>query len=160
MEHVDPWFDNLYTRYAPTLLKTAYAILGNYAIAEELTHDVFVILLMKRAEIEQYRFPNVWLFQTLHNRIGNEMQRARYTKEVPLEEPHNHYAAAEDFTCRLEDVLPKGLTSEERQFLIWCYEDNLSHEEIAKRLGISVHACHSRLYRLKQKCFRLFQKEK
>lgn len=160
MDHTDNWFDALYMKYALTMFKTANAILNNSAVAEELVHDVFVILLMKRSEVENYEHPGAWLFRTLRNRISNEIQRARYTQEVPLSEAHEKYIAGQELEPRLEDALPSGLSKEERQFLIWYYEDDLSHEEIAMRLGISVHACHGRLYRIKRKCFHLLTKEK
>lgn len=160
MEHTDPWFDALYTQYALTMFKTAKAILNNSAVAEELVHDVFVILLMKRDEVEHYEHPGAWLFRTLRNRISNEIQRVRYTREVSLDNVQEKYIAVEEANSSLEDVLPKGLSTEERQFLIWYYEENLSHEEIARLLGISVHACHGRLYRLKRKCFDLLTNEK
>ncbi len=160
MDHTDKWFDTLYTQYALTMIKTANAILNNSAVAEELVHDVFVILIMKRSEVENYENPGAWLFRTLRNRISNEIQRARYSREIPLSETHEKYTAGEELESHLEDVLPSGLSTEERQFLIWFYEEDLSHEEIAQRLGISVHACHGRLYRIKQKCFHLLTQEK
>ena len=64
MDHTDKWFDTLYTQYALTMIKTANAILNNSAVAEELVHDVFVILLMKRSEVENYENPGAWLFRT------------------------------------------------------------------------------------------------
>ena len=159
MEHTDQWFDALYTRYVRSMLKTAYATLNNYAVAEEIVHDVFVVLLLKRQEVEGYQSPGAWLFQTLKNRMASEMQRVRYTREVALDETYENTIPANEET-HLADVLPGGLSDAERQFLIWYYEDNLSHEEIAQRLGISVHASHGRLYRLKQKCFQLMEQEK
>lgn len=160
MEHTDEWFDTLYTRYALSMVRTASAILNDHAVAEELVHDVFIILLLKRSEVESYKSPGVWLFRTLKNRIANEIQLARHTREVPLEDIHERYISSEEELNRLEDVLPSGLSREERQFLIWYYEEDLTHEEIAKRLGISEHASHGRLYRIKRKCFMLMSKEK
>ena len=159
MEHTDQWFNGLYRRYARSMLRAANVLLGNYAVAEEIVHDVFVILLLKRKEVEQYQSPGVWLFRTLNNRVANEMQRARNTREVPLQEEHAEAVHMEEET-HLADVLPRGLSDMERQFLIWYYEDNLSHEEIAERMKISVHASHGRLYRLKKKCFQLMTQEK
>lgn len=160
MGEVDPWFDHLYKRHAQNMVKTAAALLNDRSVAEELVHDVFVILLMKRADVETYQYPGAWLYRTLQNRISSELQRARYRKELPLDDNYEHYAAVHEEPDKLEDFLPSDLTSEERQFLIWYYEDDLTHEEISRRLGISVHASHARLYRLKQKCFKILSKNK
>lgn len=158
MSERDPWFDTLYNRYARSLLKTAVNLLDDQEVAEEIVQDVFVILLLHRSEVEDYNYPGAWLFKVLDNRIDNELFKARHKYEVPFDPKYEQIAAAEEAT-RLEDILPTGLSQKERQFLIWFYEDDLSHEEIAQRLGCSVHACHTKLYRIKRRCQKLLLKK-
>ena len=87
----------------------------------------------------------------------NEARRAYRTREVPLDLEHQGVPASEK-PGRLEEILPFGLSGGDRQLLIWYYEDNLPHEEIARRLNCSVHACHMRLSRARGRCCRLLTK--
>lgn len=151
MGKTDPWFDSLYCENADRLFKIAFRILGDRGVAEELVQDTFMILLMKRAEVEQYGHPEAFLINVLRKRIGNELQRSSRKLVEPLDEKHTSTLAAEARKDRVEDILPDWLTDEERQILIWRAEDGLSFQEIARRLGCSEHACHARMYRLRAK---------
>ena len=158
MRGTDPWFEQWYLTYSEKLYRTAKVLLDDQERAREIVHDVFVILLLRRAKIETYDNIGSWLFKVLHYRIENEMRLASNTREIPLDNNHQDISAP-DIPDKLEDILPAGLSSHEKQILIWYFEDDLSHEEIALRFHCSVHACHMRLYRAKHKCYKLLTKK-
>lgn len=151
MGGTDPWFDSLYRENAQRLFKVAYHVLKNRAIAEELVQDTFMVLLVHREKVEQYEHPGAYLMDVMRKRIGSELQKAYRKREEPLEEKHTSIAAGEDRRESVGDILPGWLTEQERQILIWRAEDGLSFQEIALRLGCSEHACHARMYRLREK---------
>ena len=155
MKREDPWFDEVYQKYSPQLFKAAAVLLDDEWLAEEIVQDVFVVLLLHREEVEHCGYLRAWLYRVLRNRIGSEIQRAFHSRELPLLPEHENLPASTGRRRRLEDLLPKSLRPEDRQLLIWFFEDGLSHEEIAARLGCSLHASHMRLYRAKQRCARL-----
>ena len=130
-------------------------LLNNPAVAEEIVQDVFLILLLNRSKVEHYEKLGSWLFRTLYHRIENELQRASHSREVTLGPQHELLVGENREFERLEYVLPSELTPMERQILIWYYEDNLSCAEIAARLYRSEHACHTKLYRAREKCRKL-----
>ena len=68
-----------------------------------------------------------------------------------MEEKYESISARETGNERLEDLLPGWLTEQERQILLWRARDGLSFQEIARRLGCSEHACHAKMYRLREK---------
>ena len=154
----DPWFDSLYRNNAVKLFYIANYALNNRSVAEELVQDTFLILLMKRSEVEHYKHPEAFLVDVLRKRIGNELQRAARRQIEPLDEKTEVLIAVEDYKERVEDILPDWLTEQERQLLIWRAEDGLSFQEIAQRLGCSEHACHAKMYRLRGK-FKKFSKK-
>ena len=160
MDKVDPWFDELFCRYAKSMVWTAFGLLHDTAVAEELVQDVFVSLLLHRDRVVTYERPGNWLFSVMRGRVRNELKRAKYKREIPLGPEHESYPSIELECDNLADNLPKGLRGWERQFLIWYFQDELSHEEIAARMNISVHASEARLYRLRIKCYKLFSKNK
>ena len=135
MGKTDPWFDALYRNNATRMIKIAYHLLNDRAVAEEVVQDTFVILLTKRSEVELYEHPEAFLMNVLRKRIGNELQRASRRLEEPIGETHEATLAAPSYKERLEDILPDWLTPQERQILIWRVEYGLSFQEIAKRLG-------------------------
>jgi len=147
----DPWFDSLYRENAQRLFKVAYHVLKNRAVAEELVQDTFMVLLVQREKVEQYEHPEAYLLDVMRKRIGSELQKAYRKREEPLEEKHASIAAREDRRESVGDILPGWLTEQERQILIWRAEDGLSFQEISLRLGCSEHACHARMYRLREK---------
>ena len=150
MGRTDPWFDSLYRENAQRLFKVAYHVLKNRAVAEELVHDTFMVLLVQREKVEQYKHPEAYLMDVLRKRIGSELQKAYRKREVPLEEKYESISARETGNERLEDLLPGWLTEQERQILLWRARDGLSFQEIARRLGCSEHACHAKMYRLRE----------
>lgn len=154
----DPWFDSLYRKNAQKLFKVAYYVLKNHAIAEELVQDTFMVLLVQREKVEAYEHPEAYLMDVLRKRIGSELQKASRKWEEPLEEKHESIVAHENNRERVEDILPQWLNEQERQILLWRAEDGLSFREISLRLGCSEHACHARMYRLREK-FKKFAEE-
>ena len=151
MGRTDPWFDSLYRENAQRLFKVAYRVLKNRDVAEELVQDTFMVLLVQREKVERYECPEAYLLDVLRKRIGSELQKAYRKREEPLEEKHESIAAREGGRERVEDLLPGWLNEQERQILLWRAEDGLSFQEIARRLGCSEHACHARMYRLREK---------
>lgn len=161
MNRTDPWFDSLYEEYVPKFFTIALELLDNWAVAEEIVQDVFVILLLCREKIEIYEKPRFWLLKVLRNRIGNELQRMGRQREFSLGPEYEELLAGGggEFD-RLEYLLPAGLDPKDRQVLIWFYEDNLDFKEIGRRLHRTPHACETRLYRARNRCRELLQKNK
>lgn len=151
MGRTDPWFDSLYRENSKKLFKVAYYVLKNRAIAEELVQDTFMVLLVQREKVEKYEHPEAYLMDVLRKRIGSELQKASRKREEPLEAKHESIAAREDFNEGVGDILPGWVNEQERKILIWRAEEGLSFQQIALRLGCSEHACHARMYRLREK---------
>ena len=158
MSVTDPWFDPVYLKYYKSLLRTARLLLHNEARAEEIVHDVFLLFLLARDKPREHDNPAAWLFSSLQKCIKNEKRRASSRLEVPLDADLCDLPAPEPAE-QLADVLPCGLSDADRQLLIWHLEDNLSHEEIARRLHCSPHACEMRVNRAKKRCARLLLKK-
>lgn len=131
------WFTGVYREHAARLFKQAFYVLRDRQLAEDLVEETFLILLYKQSALVEH--PNIggWLSQTLKHLIMDEVKSARHRLEMPLSRDVS--AATEDtYQEPLEELLPKGLSPKEREILVLLYEKQLSYEEIAQRLGISV----------------------
>jgi RNA polymerase sigma-70 factor (ECF subfamily) len=151
------WFDSLYKKNALDMVRFAARLLGDEDLAKELVQEAFLVLLYKKDGLRLHPNLDGWLYITLKNLIMNEMQSSKYRLERPLSETWG-IAGKESNPFSLSEWLPEELTSEERNLLIWFYEQEFSYEEIAARLGVSVPACRTRMFRAKQKCKRFLEK--
>ncbi len=141
-------FDELYIRNYDRLVHIGYRLLGSREQAEELTQETFLLALVRIDDLAAHPCPEGWLAVTLTNLIKNERRRYAF-QEVPLNDMD--LPAKEDGEP-LDYLLPVDIPKEDRQLLIWRYEDQLSCEEIADRLGISHTACRSRISRALTRC--------
>lgn len=142
------WFGTLFLAHYGTLLNIGALLLGNRNTAEELVDETFLILWSKRSALRGHPDIDGWLYITLKNLIYNETRLSKYRRETPLV-CEADAAASEEAREPLSELLPEGLTEQERQILILCFEQELSYEEMARELGISILACRTRLCRAK-----------
>ena len=57
-------------------------------------------------------------------------------------------------------MLPVQLSPRDREILLLFYEEGLSYQEIAQRLGVPVSTCGTWLYRARQRCKQYLTQEK
>lgn len=148
MPEQNQWFVELYREHSARLFKQAYYILRDRYLAEDLVEETFLILLYKQKDLLTH--PNIggWLSQTLKHLILDETKSARHRLETPL--VHDTSASTEDtYHEPLEDLLPTQLSPKEREILVLLFEEQLSYEDIARRLGISILNCRTRAFRAK-----------
>lgn len=153
MQDWNEWLVKTYRTMYPTLYRTAYRLTGSAETAEELVHDAFFLALSRREILTVHPNPEGWLMVTLTNLARNERKRLSSTN-VSLDALPLHIPAPES-DRGIGEWLPENLSQEDRQILIWRFEDRLSHREIGDRLGISEAGSRSRLARALRKCKKL-----
>lgn len=158
MEELNIRFTALYEQNAAKMLRYATYQLRNHAVAEELVEEAFVRLLQRWGDLTEH--PNLpgWLWKTLQHLILTEVKLAHYHREIPLD-PALSPAAPTVVDEPLTDALPEGLTQWERDVLLLFYEEELSHKEMALRLGISEMNSRTRLFRAKTRCKKLLEEK-
>ena len=117
-----------------------------------MVHETFVLAILHQKDLVSHPKPGAWLCQSLHNLIQNE-QRAASRENIPLGEIID--VPAEKPPLSLTELLPSELTPEERDLLIWHFEQQMSYKEMAERLNISEAACRKRISRALASCKRL-----
>lgn len=155
---LDEFIHSLYIKHSAVLLQRAYRLLGDRAKAEELMQETFLIAVAKAAELTKHPNPSGWLHTTLSNLIYREL-RKKNISEHPLGDDIELFPDQTD-EANFRDALPSQLPEDERNILIWRYEERLSYREIADQLGISLSACGMRLQRAKNRYRKLIEKEK
>jgi RNA polymerase sigma-70 factor (ECF subfamily) len=139
-------FAVLYNRYWRKLYKTTIYYLKNEATAEEILHDVFVILWSRRKYLKIESFNN-YVYITTRYHIYKHLKAAKISPIEYIEQfteetiPINFNSAEEklsynDITLQLESSL-KPLPKRCREIFWLSRIENRSNEEIANQFGIS-----------------------
>ena len=153
MDQVQEWFDPIYLQYHDEMVKFAFYLLRDAELAKDIAHNAFLTMLTKYAALRDHPNLHGWLIKTVRYQIKSELQKSRYSLEVPLLPEHELIAL--DPPPDFLSTLPPGLNENERQILYLFFEVGLTHEQIAAQLGCTPEACRMRLHRAKRRCFDL-----
>ena len=155
------WLHKLYEENASTMYRVAVRRLGNPESARDVVQEAFLALVNKTDTVREHPNPAGWLMRALKYLLLQQMEaeQKRLDYERPLEQILS-VATADAPQLPLHDLLPRGLSPQERELLIWYYEERLTYEEIAARLKIPVLTCRTRMYRARKHCLRLEEAEK
>lgn len=145
--------ETLYEREYDTLCRAAHRTLGDWDAAQDLVQDTFLLALLRQDTLAAHPAPGAWLTQTLRNLIQNERRKLVSHSALPLDEIDLLPAAEPENGLR--DILPSGLSEQERELLALRFELQLSYRELGERLGISEGACRVKLFRTVEKCRKL-----
>ena len=144
----------LYNAYSHKVLGICYNIVGNRVVAEELSHDAFVLAFSK---LDHLRNPNrfdAWLSSIAANVALRYKQRHRAMITVPVENIPDEAMIEDDATempsmneiMAAINALPNGYG---KVFKMSVMQD-MSHKEIGEILGIAAHSSSSQLARAKK----------
>ena len=128
------------------------------ALTHEYTHyrcrDLWVKLFLLLAACIQWFNPLGWLLRALNYELSHEFARqAKQTaQEQPLHPPPAGLAPTPPPSLGLAEVLPVQLSPRDREILLLFYEEGLSYQEIAQRLGVPVSTCGTWLSRARKHC--------
>ena len=146
-------FFELYQRYAPRVHAIALRMLGDSHQAHDLTQDVFARAWASVRSIDPARKVAPWLIRVASNRIVDELKRRRRWSTMAEDDripddaprPENVVLRREELG-RIRDALgrvPEGL----RMVLVLVFQEQMSHQEVAETLGITVNLVRVRLFR-------------
>ena len=149
-ENRDSFLHLLYQAQYDKLLKAAYRMIGDLDSAQDLVQQVFLIALVRQSDISSHPMLEGWLMLTLKNLVKNERRRQNNHPQVSLEDIVELPVPASPDS--LEHILPKELSPEDREILVWRFERQMDYKEMADRLGMSESACRSRVSRAVANC--------
>lgn len=160
-------FDELISTHQERVLNTAYRLMGNYEEALDLTQEVFLNCFRKIANFKGDSALSTWLYRITVNTAKNrwKYQQSRgmnkmhsldapltaddeeMIKQYPDSQPTPRKVASdrEAMAC-FEDQLQR-LNDEQREVLVLRYVEELSYEEIADILRLSLGTVKSRIHR-------------
>ena len=144
----------LYNAYSHKVLGICYNIVGNRAVAEELSHDAFVLAFSKLDHLQNPERFDAWLSSIAANVALRYKQRNHTLTTVPVDNiPDETWIEDEPWDMPSMDeimaavnALPNGYG---KVFKMAVMQD-MSHKEIGEILGIAAHSSSSQLARAKK----------
>jgi RNA polymerase sigma-70 factor, ECF subfamily len=164
-------FDEMITRYWDRIYSMVNQLLRNSEDAEEVTQDAFIRAHRGLANFRGDSAFSTWLYQIATNLARNRYWywwRRKRDQSVSLDAPVSHdnsttlaevipaeletpddIAVTQEFVARIGRGMER-LSPKHREILILRNVKNLSYEEIAEILGISVGTVKSRIARARE----------
>lgn len=150
--------DDIYRRYRSVLCFFALKFTESYQEAEDIVQSVFIKLLDSNISLESEKALKSYLFSAVHNSCINAVHRSgikkRYTDYIL-----KHDTEIDDFNFLAEQMEAEilwelfskieELPSECRKVFRMSYIDDMTNQEIADKLGISVNTVKSQKARAK-----------
>lgn len=135
-------FNLLFNRYWGRLYNTALSLLNDKEASEEIVHDVFLNIWLKRNTLEIADFSNYIISATRYH-IYRELKTKKATQELPVEYSGSftsNYAEEKLSEQTLREQLSfylSALPKRCKEIFLLSRQENLSNQEIANKLNIS-----------------------
>lgn len=145
-----PGFAEIVHQHQGLVYSLAYHSLGNRAMAEELTQDVFLSLHQHLHTIESAEHAKYWLRRATANRCIDEVRKLKFRKgpglyQVP--EPSARDRWQDPLLSRQLEESLASLPATARVVTILRYQEEMEPQEIAETLQLPVATVKSRLHR-------------
>jgi len=148
-------FEEIFNRYKSQLYFFALGYLKSTSEAEEVVQDTFLSLWEHRESLIDSLSLKSYLYRITTNTIYNHLKhmavRRKYAEFAILnmseeDDDTQKRLDLKDLENRLENITEK-LPDQTRKVFKMSREEGLSHDEIAKQLGISVRTVENLIYR-------------
>jgi RNA polymerase sigma-70 factor (ECF subfamily) len=148
-------FSLLYRRRQPAIYRFALQMCGSTALAEDVTQEVFIVLIRDRHAFDAQRGSlSSFLFGVARNQLLRRLQRERFyapMEPVSDESAESNNGPAEKFSRSetIESVRKAVLSLPERyrEVVVLCDLEEMSYVETAEILGCAIGTVRSRLHR-------------
>ncbi|MBG6128961.1 RNA polymerase sigma-70 factor (ECF subfamily) [Aquimarina sp. EL_43] len=151
----------LYDRYAKTIYNKCLSFVKSNEEAQDLTHDIFVLLFAKLKTFKGNSKFSTWLYSFTYNFCVNYVQRVQKKKKEKIISIDNIIVEYPSEEIDDEDMMKlkskklamalKKIEPDDKIILMMKYQDDLSIKEIEKALNIGSSAVKMRLSRAKSR---------
>jgi RNA polymerase sigma-70 factor (ECF subfamily) len=148
-------FEALYRFYYPRLCQFAFRYVHSKQIAEDLVHDVFYKVWVKRGNLKSQGTLKSYLYTAVRNQALNHLEKGKVRKwaddEVLIELESAEIGPSEELSNKeLEKAITEAIEQipeRRRHIFLMHREDQLTYREIAEMLDISVKTVETQMSR-------------
>jgi len=139
-------FQTLFTSTFPGVASTVFFIVQDRAVAEEITQEAFVQLLVRWRRLRHYDRPDLWVRRVAVQRAQRERHRTWRRRELertaaPVTFTEEPVGYDDEVLAAVAELAPK-----QRAIVVLFYYEDRPMEEIAELVGCSVSAGWSQLH--------------
>lgn len=146
--------DELYARYSRRLWFYCLKMLGDSYRAEDVVHDLFMMLIERPERFDCSRKFSTWIFSCAYNSCKNEYRRRQTRNEIDFDTDEiaeaGYALQINEYDKQLfRDILEKELDAfgiEHRSVFLLRHNEEFSIKEIAEAVDIPEGTVKSRLY--------------
>ncbi|MCX7985794.1 MAG: RNA polymerase sigma-70 factor [Bacteroidales bacterium] len=147
------WFKEIFDTYYDSIRNYAWYKTGSTALADDIVQEVFLKLWQMRSKIEPATIkPLLYTIATnlikshyRHLKVVYRFERRSKEEDIGIIlNSADEALRIEEFQSQLETLLSQ-MPAGARETLLMSRLENLTYEEIAKRLGISIKAVEKRM---------------
>lgn len=143
---------HLYQRYAHVIHHRARTLLGSDEEAADAVHETFARVIRNYEQFRQeaspltwmYRISTNWCLNRLRDRRGHSRKQENHREEIVGDGIHQEDPAAPMDHQVLHRLIAEA-DEETREIVLYLYFDEMTREEAAKMVGISVPTLRKRL---------------
>lgn len=155
----DSAFDDIVRRHQKNILNLVYRYLGDATHAEDVAQEVFLKVYRARTNYEPKAKFTTWLYRVTVNHCLNEIRsRKSHPARMDLIDDMIEESAGQEADERLRrqetqqavKAAIDSLPEHQRMAVILARYEELSYEEIAETMGITLEAVKSVLHRAKE----------
>lgn len=152
------------SQYRPGLQNYIYSVVGNYAVAEDLTEDTFVKLLLKKPKNKGGATFKTWLYTIGRNLAIDYLRKNPTERYVPLDEIYDiagdgEKETPEDALRAIRDAM-ENINSDYKNILVLFYFEDFTIEEISKIIKKSKKNTSVLLHRARKAMKKQLEKER
>lgn len=140
-------FDELYMQYSPLVEKFAYALLKNRTEVDDISQNLFLKMWEMREKLTDVRSLRSYLFVMCRNAVMDAFARRKITAaSSSFPDTVLKDVASESIIEKIDsqnimvmiDLAVSVMPEQRRNVFILSRKHNMSHKEIAEKLGISI----------------------
>lgn len=162
-------FGLLVQAYERPIFNLTYRMLGNAEEAEDAAQETFLRAYSRLKQYDPAMKFSTWLFSIANHHCIDRLRKRRMTyisiddnpvlENMESELPRPEHQAVDGEEAASIQALVAQLDPDYRTPLVLRYWEELSYEEIAASLDMTVAAVKSRLFRARQQLMALYQKQ-
>lgn len=141
------WMEEFVSKHENRVYRTAVAIMGNKADAEDIVQDVFIKVMEKRPDFQSPDHEIAWLIRVTVNLCKSRLRSSWWKKTQPLLD--SYPTQSEEEQCLMEIIL--SLPAKYRTVIHLFYYEGYTTKEIAQLTGQKESTVRSLLTRARQK---------
>ena len=155
MQSID--YDKVFCEFAPIVYRAALCKTGDADTAQDILQEVLLLLCKKKPDFKCKSQLRVWLVKCAYKLSAAANRKFDSTKTVPLDAAEN-VGVTDSLEFEFYDVLAR-LPENLRDAAILFYIEDMSINDIAKVLSVSVSTVKLRLMRARKVLEKIYKEE-